>query len=324
MENRPFKKTGTTIIRTFEDSFRHGRSKAKRIKVSGTHFFRRHRGAFREECVVIQTQCSQCKKRYKVPEKHAGKRIRCPQCSGTIQIPQAAQASPPIPPAAQAPPPLGGLADFLESELTSGPAVADPRPREASSPFQPSAGAAMPARPAFTPGGPGLRAGSSSSRQKTQGILTGGLKKVLYIAGGVLLGLILLLVVGSSNSSVAASIFWGLFLLGILTCIAAGLWQLVIIFSESPLLGLLCFVPFIGFFVSIYCLIAFWYRMKYPFFLYLSGIAIMVFSGFFAGVTHAGINNRNSVNTFSSRNMPGSCATPLSKSPSHFPIAKDL
>lgn len=37
----------------------------------------------------IEIRCPQCRRRFRVPEKYAGKRIRCPQCQGTIAVPAA-------------------------------------------------------------------------------------------------------------------------------------------------------------------------------------------------------------------------------------------
>lgn len=65
---------------------------------------------------MIQTQCDACKKRYSVPEAHAGKKMRCKQCSAVVSIPPATvvaaapadvpdpdrESSPPFPPVSRA------------------------------------------------------------------------------------------------------------------------------------------------------------------------------------------------------------------------------
>ncbi|HVR74536.1 MAG TPA: hypothetical protein VMT52_09400 [Planctomycetota bacterium] len=42
---------------------------------------------------MIQTQCDACKKRYSVPDAHAGKKMRCKQCSAIVSIPPAADVA---------------------------------------------------------------------------------------------------------------------------------------------------------------------------------------------------------------------------------------
>ena len=37
----------------------------------------------------LEIQCPHCRRKFRVPEKYAGKRVKCPQCEGTIGIPAA-------------------------------------------------------------------------------------------------------------------------------------------------------------------------------------------------------------------------------------------
>lgn len=41
----------------------------------------------------IETKCQKCGRKFRVPEKFAGKRVKCPKCQGTIEIPAGAQAA---------------------------------------------------------------------------------------------------------------------------------------------------------------------------------------------------------------------------------------
>jgi hypothetical protein len=157
---------------------------------------------------VISLQCAHCSKNYRVPEKYAGKKIRCPQCTGIIPVPAPEPEDSP----------LGGLAGFLDSELASGPAVADPRPRAAAARDDSPIEATVCEDPRYNAGRFPSSIGYSSYEQNSRKKFSGGSKKVLYIAGGVLLGLTLLLVVGSSDRSAASGIFFGLCLVSYCYC----------------------------------------------------------------------------------------------------------
>lgn len=42
----------------------------------------------------LEIQCPHCRRNFRVPEKYAGKRVKCPECEGTIGIPAAGQPAP--------------------------------------------------------------------------------------------------------------------------------------------------------------------------------------------------------------------------------------
>jgi dienelactone hydrolase len=65
--------------------------------------------------MAIEVQCAECAKRFVATDKWAGRRVQCPACGGTIEIPAPAAEVEPL--ESLSPPPLN---TWLEGELPSG------------------------------------------------------------------------------------------------------------------------------------------------------------------------------------------------------------
>jgi len=101
----------------------------------------------------IAVACGQCGKRYAAPEELAGKRLKCPQCGATVDVPVGEvniESSAPW---------RDPLADLLDEELTSGPALSQMPDSAGASPLLSAARAkepsGIPRPPAAKPSGVG-------------------------------------------------------------------------------------------------------------------------------------------------------------------------
>lgn len=129
--------------------------------------------------IATEIECPGCAKRYRIPEEHAGKLVKCKKCGASF-----AAAAPA--PAADAP----GEDPEAEAARAAAPAEepARPRPRAAAKPARPLAGRArMPARPgarrsAPRPAPAPSAGGSFLSSLKWR--LVGGVAVLAIILGG--------------------------------------------------------------------------------------------------------------------------------------------
>lgn len=177
---------------------------------------------------------------------------------------------------------MAPLADLLDEELTSGPAISAPTalpPQRASSPFASS-------EPAVRLPGSSLR--PRRPRASSQGFPVSGRTLAILITVGVVLLLSLLI------PGVRLLVITGLFIAGALLGLVAGLWGIGVAFGEDILCGLMyLFVPFYW----LYYLVTRWSEMRKPFFLGLGGaglymIAIMMAIGLGIGGASFGSRGR--------------------------------
>jgi len=244
----------------------------------------------------IQTNCAECGKRYKVPDDYAGKKVKCTDCGATFSIPKAsvvvmankpvavAKSAPPVaarpggvpsarpgvkPAARPVPPPRAASPRYDDNESVLGAALsaqsAAPEPNDielAEEVAAPRAVSSAPPTRRFVP------------KPKKQAASVGfnfpwwALMLLPVLAFGLCLG------VAAGMETQTAKLFSVAFVvIGAVLLIVGGIWQLIAVFKNSVLLGLLTFVPFVGGLVSLYALFAFWEDTKYGFGLGLLGVA---------------------------------------------------
>jgi hypothetical protein len=260
---------------------------------------------------MIICQCAQCKKRFQVEDRHAGKATKCPACGGPITVPSVSaqpQATPvkavanPAPravpvqarqPSASVPKPVArpaarpvsaaagvatpqrlptpaavpsagypsnSLMDLLESDLTSGPAIAMPQAPAAAD------------VPGSSPLSTSYR--GNVKKKKKKSFEFGNLSTFMYVLIGV--GVVaLLLLVGATNIQLAKIISGGLMMVAIGVCICCYIWYLVTVFKENVLIGILHFVPLIQNFIWIIALLQYDSPRK-PFLYYFLALLLLI------------------------------------------------
>jgi hypothetical protein len=242
----------------------------------------------------IRARCSDCEKGYAVDDRHAGRRLRCKACGGTVEVPAAAadapvstQAAATARPAAARPPkrsnptppsddPFGNMDALLSLEaggtVNEEPvAVAPPLPPKNNR----AAAAAAPAIPLPyasrpVPTGPRRDPNWRPPGSQAPGFGSIMVSRVLPIGGGVLA---LVFVLGLAIDALKTPAILLLGLAGMLMMLSGGIGCLLCACRESSVCALLyLFVPLYG----IYYILSRLEDTKVYVLVWLGGIACMI------------------------------------------------